>query len=40
MANYFRWSTILAEAAADFDIPAGDPQSISLIRHMADKEPL
>ena len=38
--DYFRWSNLWPKLAAAFDMPAGDPQTISLTQHMADKEPL
>ena len=36
--DYFRWSNVWPKLAAAFDMPAGDPQTISLTQHMADKE--
>src|SRR5215207_7086767 len=38
--DYFRWKNLWPKLAAAFDMPAGDPQAISLTQHMADKEPL
>ena len=38
--DYFRWQNLWPKLAAAFDMPAGEPQTISLIAHMADKAPL
>jgi len=38
--DYFRWQNLWPKLAAAFDMPIGDPQTISLTEHMADKEPL
>ena len=38
--DYFRWQNLWPKLAAAFDMPAGDPQTISLTEHMADKAPL
>ena len=38
--DYFRWKNLWPHIAAAFDMPAGDPQTISLTQHMADKAPL
>ena len=35
--DYFRWRNIWARFAELFEMPAGDPQTISLTQHMADK---
>jgi nucleoside-diphosphate-sugar epimerase len=35
--DYFRWCNLWPKLAAVFDMPAGDPQTISLTQHMADK---
>ena len=38
--DYFRWQNLWPQLAAAFDMAVGDPQTISLTPHMADKEPL
>jgi nucleoside-diphosphate-sugar epimerase len=38
--DYFRWQNLWPKLAAAFDMPAGEPQTISLAAHMADKAPL
>jgi nucleoside-diphosphate-sugar epimerase len=38
--DYFRWRNLWPKLAAAFDMPAGEPQTISLTQHMADKAPL
>jgi nucleoside-diphosphate-sugar epimerase len=38
--DYFRWINLWPKLAAAFDMPAGDPELISLTQHMADKERL
>jgi nucleoside-diphosphate-sugar epimerase len=38
--DYFRWQNLWPKLAAVFDMRAGDPQTISLTAHMADKAPL
>jgi nucleoside-diphosphate-sugar epimerase len=35
--DYFRWRNLWPKLAAAFDMPAGEPQTISLTAHMADK---
>jgi len=35
--DYFRWRNLWPKIAAAFDMPMGDPQTISLTGHMADK---
>jgi nucleoside-diphosphate-sugar epimerase len=35
--DYFRWRHLWSKLAAAFDMPVGDPQTISLTAHMADK---
>lgn len=35
--DYFRWKHVWPKLAAVFDMPVGEPQSISLTQHMADK---
>lgn len=38
--DYFRWKNLWPKLAAAFNMPAGEPQTISLTEHMADKAPL
>jgi nucleoside-diphosphate-sugar epimerase len=38
--DYFRWRNLWPKLADAFEMPAGDPQTINLTAHMADKEPL
>ncbi|MGQ0652792.1 MAG: SDR family oxidoreductase [Betaproteobacteria bacterium] len=38
--DYFRWAHVWPKIAAVFDLPAAEPQKISLVEHMADKAPL
>ena len=38
--DYFRWKNLWPKLAAAFDMAAGEPQTISLTAHMADKAPL
>ena len=38
--DYFRWQNPWPKLAAAFDMAAGDPQTISLTAHMADKAPV
>jgi nucleoside-diphosphate-sugar epimerase len=38
--DYFRWCNVWPKIADVFDMPAGEPQLISLIQHMAEHEPL
>jgi nucleoside-diphosphate-sugar epimerase len=38
--DYFRWINMWPKLAAAFDMPAGEPQTISLTEQMADKAPL
>ena len=38
--DYFRWKNLWPRIAQVFEMPAGDPQTISLTQHMADKGPL
>jgi nucleoside-diphosphate-sugar epimerase len=38
--DYFRWQSLWPQLAAAFDMPAGDPQTISLTANMVDKAPL
>jgi len=38
--DYFRWKYVWPRIAEVFDMPAGEPQTISLTQHMADKGPL
>jgi nucleoside-diphosphate-sugar epimerase len=38
--DYFRWQNLWPQLAAAFDMPAGEPQTIGLTAHMADKAPL
>jgi nucleoside-diphosphate-sugar epimerase len=38
--DYFRWRNVWPKIAAVFDMPIGDPEMISLTKHMADKGPL
>jgi nucleoside-diphosphate-sugar epimerase len=38
--DYFRWQNLWPQLAAAFDMPAGDPQMISLTANMVDKAPL
>jgi nucleoside-diphosphate-sugar epimerase len=38
--DYFRWQNLWPKLAEAFEMPAGDPQTISLSTHMADKAPL
>jgi hypothetical protein len=35
--DYFRWCNLWPKIAGAFDMPVGEPQTISLARHMADK---
>jgi nucleoside-diphosphate-sugar epimerase len=38
--DYFRWRNLWPKIADVFEMPIGDPQTISLTQHMADKGPL
>ena len=38
--DYFRWQNLWPKLAAAFDMPVGEPQTISLTAQMADKAPL
>ncbi|MCK6452932.1 MAG: SDR family oxidoreductase [Alphaproteobacteria bacterium] len=38
--DYFRWRHLWPRIAAVFDMPVGEPQAISLTRHMAELAPL
>jgi nucleoside-diphosphate-sugar epimerase len=38
--DYFRWQNLWPKLAATFDMPVGEPQTISLTADMADKAPL
>ena len=38
--DYFRWCNVWPKIAAAFEMPAAEPQAISLTAHMADKAPL
>jgi nucleoside-diphosphate-sugar epimerase len=38
--DYFRWQNLWPKLALAFDMPAGEPQTISLTSHMADKAAL
>jgi nucleoside-diphosphate-sugar epimerase len=38
--DYFRWMNLWPRIAQVFDMPYGEPQTISLVAHMADKDPL
>jgi len=38
--DYFRWRNVWPKIADVFDMPVGDPQSISLVQHMGEQEPL
>ena len=38
--DYFRWRNLWPKIADVFEMPVGDPQTISLTQHMADKAPL
>jgi nucleoside-diphosphate-sugar epimerase len=38
--DYFRWKYLWPRIAQVFEMPAGEPQTISLTQHMADKGPL
>jgi nucleoside-diphosphate-sugar epimerase len=38
--DYFRWMHVWPKIAAVFDMPAAEPQKISLVENMADKAPL
>ncbi|MEO1720585.1 MAG: SDR family oxidoreductase [Pseudomonadota bacterium] len=38
--DFFRWTNIWPRLAGVFDMPWADPQAISLVEFMADKEPL
>jgi nucleoside-diphosphate-sugar epimerase len=38
--DYFRWRNFWPKLAGVFDMPVGEPQTISLTEHMADKAPL
>lgn len=38
--DYFRWRNLWPKIADVFEMPAGDPQTISLVQHMADKADL
>jgi nucleoside-diphosphate-sugar epimerase len=38
--DYFRWANLWPRIAAVFEMPLAEPQTISLVAHMADKAPL
>jgi nucleoside-diphosphate-sugar epimerase len=38
--DYFRWCQVWPRIAEVFEMPAADPQPVSLVAHMADKAPL
>jgi len=38
--DYFRWHNLWPRIAEVFDMPAGEPQTISLVQHMGDKADL
>jgi len=38
--DYFRWSNLWPRVAEVFEMPLAEPQTISLVAHMADKAPL
>jgi nucleoside-diphosphate-sugar epimerase len=38
--DYFRWRNVWPKIADVFDMPLGDPQTISLVQHMGEQEPL
>ncbi len=38
--DYFRWANLWPRIAEVFEMPCAEPQAISLVAHMADKEPL
>ena len=38
--DYFRWANLWPRIAGVFEMPCGEPQTISLAAHMADKGPL
>ena len=38
--DYFRWRNVWPKIAEVFDMPAGDPQTISLVQHMSEHDAL
>jgi nucleoside-diphosphate-sugar epimerase len=38
--DYFRWSSVWPKIAQVFDMPAAEPQKLTLVEYMADKAPL